>query len=108
MPKKHNWVLVKVFEDLPSMEFYFWTQIQTSTDKSNINQCSLCGGNDHKTNYKTRACTSVDCNLESSCPFKNKILHCSRGTTYHLYSLNEHKNKEKGQADRHHGNLMLL
>ena len=49
MPKKYNWDFVEDFENEKALDLYLLTQVQTSTEHSNINNCSICTS-EHKMN----------------------------------------------------------
>jgi hypothetical protein len=96
MPKKYNWDFVEDFENEKALDLYLLTQVQTSTEHSNINNCSICTS-EHIMNYKIRVCTSTECNTIKPCIFKFKILKCCRTGKIKLYSLTVCKyESEKG------------
>ena len=83
------------------------TQVQTSTEHSNINNFSICTS-EHKMNYKIRVCTSTECNTIEPCIFKYKILKCCRTGKIELYSLNSHNILQRAKTDKHHGLTSVL
>ena len=54
MPKIYDWVFVKEFNGEKSLNRFYLTQVQTSTDKSNTPDCSLCHSKSHLMDYKLR------------------------------------------------------
>ena len=107
MPKKYNWDFVEDFENEKALDLYLLTQVQTSTEHSNINNCSICTS-EHKMNYKIRVCTSTECNTIKPCIFKYKILKCCRTGKIKLYSLNSHNILRRAKTDKHHGLTSVL
>jgi hypothetical protein len=101
MPKKYNLDFVEDFEYEKSLDLYLLTQVQTSTEDSNINNCSICTS-EHKMNYKIRVCTSTEFNTIKPCILIYKILKCCRTAKIELYSLNSHDILQRAKTDKHH------
>jgi hypothetical protein len=98
MPKKYNLDFVEDFEYEKSLDLYLLTQVQTSTEDSNINNCSICTS-EHKMNYKIRVCTSTECKTIKPCIFKYKILKSCRTGKIKLYSLNSHNILQRAKTN---------
>jgi hypothetical protein len=100
MPKKYNWDFVEDFENEKALDLYLLTQVQTSTEHSNINNCSIYTS-EHKMNYKIRVCTSTECKTIKPCifKFKYKILKSCRTGKIKLYSLNSHNILQRAKTN---------
>ena len=103
MSIKYNWEYVKQFDNEKGMELFLLANVKTSTEKSNVYSCTICADNSHKMMYKLRVCSSVECNSQSICSFKYKVLKCCRNNKYEVYSLNSHNIGQKSETDKNHG-----
>ena len=91
---KLDWRFKEKIQFKSCKEFKDWytTVLIATCDKNNKVRCNCCSSCvNHKMNMRLLWCSGDQCNKNSACEVRYKILSCeNKNQVYHIYQLNEH------------------